>query len=117
MGHVFMPRIFEPPVIAEPIAVTITRTYSSSGRPIVVNGTSYTSSGTASTTVLAGDVISFTIGGLTVTDSLKIDGTTVASVASVDAGGEKKIYTWTVPDGISSITIEDNGRSITVTTS
>lgn len=103
----------------KPVAVTITDGSSEDmAASVTINGTKYTTA-TSGIEVLAGDVITLTVVGLPYTSSMygkiTIDGETV-----VNAGGTSN-YDWTVPEGITSVTIALSASSygsgiITVTT-
>ena len=103
---------------ATPIVVTITGSGDSSKCYAIINGTKQYSAGTHE--VNAGDTITFGVSGSPVlTGFVKVDGTKVFEVTNPSA----KTYDWTVPSGISTITIimyynpefSPDGR-ITVTT-
>lgn len=116
MAHVFMPRIFEPPV-PRPVTATITGTGNSTYSYATINGTTYTAAASG-IEVMAGDVISFTImADGSKTASLTIDGEIVLSYEPFGTG----TYDWTVPSGISAISItlaySSYTGNITVTTS
>lgn len=120
MAHVFMPRIFEPPVVATSVAVTITGTGHSTDGYVTISGTKYTAAASG-IEVMAGDVITFGVYGKSATYSgnVRIDDTAVLTVTT----GTVKTYAWTVPEGITSISIALKYSSsqgictITVTTS
>ena len=102
---VFFRRRGEPP--ATTIAVTITGKGNASYCYAKINGTKQYSAGTHE--VNAGDTITFGVYG-NVRDHgyVEIDGTQVLKAT----GSATKTYNWTVPDGISTVEIAMNYRSV-----
>lgn len=96
---VFMSRTFEPPEFV--VAVTITGTGGMGYAEVTIDGTRYTSAATG-IEVEKGDVITFGIEGYSGSypATLTIDGTQVAK-----STGTSVTYEYTVPGGISEITI------------
>lgn len=100
-----------------PIAVTITGNGAQGQVYATIAGTQYYNA-TSGLEVMDGDVIVLAAaGGFGGNNTIVINGNTVASSSSVS----KATYNWTVPSGISAITIVLSGRtvngSVTVTTS
>lgn len=117
---VFMPRIFEPPVVKW-VSVTITGTGDADKLYAIINGTTYYQA-TSNIETLAGSEITFGLKSASGNDVntyptfLEIDGVETSS-ATV---GKQTSYT--VPDSVSAITIQltywsDTNSRITVTTS
>ena len=118
MAHVFMPKIYEPPVVQGPIAVTITGAGLSDWVYVTVGGVKYTAAASG-IEVMPGDVITFSVTQGSSGGYVTIDGT---KAFTVTASGTLQHYEWTVPDGISEISIALTavgswGGYITVTTS
>lgn len=106
---------FDPTIIA----LTITGTGDSSRGYVTIGGNKYYSA-TSNIEVIAGDTITFGVYGYSdfYSGKVTIDGSTVITAASDGT----KTYAWTVPQGISAVTVAFtkggmNSYTITVTTS
>lgn len=106
------------PVRVLSIPVTITGTGNASYCYAMIGGAQYTAAATG-VEVMAGDVITFGVYAYSsvLPGTVTIDGTKVLSATN----GGTATYEWTIPDGISTITIrlavgQRNMGTITVTT-
>ena len=118
---VFASRVVQVPSVGPTlVAVSITGTGSSWFSCAIINGTTYESAASG-IEVLTGDVITFGVAGAnsgSLLGKVTIDGVIVAS----SSNGDQSTYEWTVPNGITQITIALTYNSIgygtiTVTTS
>lgn len=117
---VFCTGVVVPEIPPKPITVEITGSGSSQYCYVTINGKKYTTA-SSGIEVCAGDVVTFSIYADMYTGTVTIDGKTVLANAG-DAVVER--YSWTVPEGITSIVIAlsvdnvyKNNGYITVTTS